>query len=863
MYVILENLDKSEIINNELYLIPKPRYIRKKESPLLEITANFKIRTNITVNLRYIIDEFLDALNVSNGKWEKNLKFDTNDEVVNHKSIFTLIENSFPKLDFSSIRKEKRWKEQGYVINCVESSLVVYSESVQGLYYGLQTVIQIENSNDIKLSFTPVTIIDYPDLLIRGVSDDISRGQAPKISNLKKFLKDLSHFKINHYYLVYMHDMYQFQNYPEIGKNRGAYCKEEMIDLFNFAKMYFIELIPIFQTTGHWDNILHNQEFWQYGEFPGSNSLNLANPEIYDLLDSMIGELREAFKSNYFHIASDESWDVGKLASKDYIENHGIGKAYLEHYLKIYNIAKKHGYEKIIIYHDILSKYDEILENLPKDMIIMYWKYNSKRNHPIVDKIRNHNLNIIVSPSVMDFNRIFPSLTKAENNIINLTQYGFQKGAIGEVTSSWGDYNNKEIRENRYYGFIFSSEMGWNASKNIDILSFWASFLVQFFDIQEMKYLKIFSIIKSIQNEKRLHIRDNAYYIHFFSHPYNKRSSTYRKNIKIKNFDKVVAELDLIITLCSELAQRDIKHIEQIRNLAFVAKHMKYFCMKRRNSKKMVSFLPEKGNIKFANIYRSEISSLQKNLNELTKEHEILWKECAKKYGFNSVKQKYLWLYKFYENMLSKIENKEPWENPNIPSETIYLDAKKRNSIYTTYYKKDLSIDGEIISASIQVMAGSFIKVKINNVYVGYAITRNSLNYIMNENNLKIFDITSYLFSGKNTILLENSDFEGGLCPINIYGEIYLNTGKKLLITSDKSWKGARRLNSDWKKVKSLGAPPRYIGGLCYPDFKNKIISCKSDYIAQFNYLVGRFSRKFYRILKFAFKLFHRYDLIE
>ena len=213
--------------------------------------------------------------------------------------------------------------------------------------------------------------------------------------------------------------------------------------------------------------------------------------------------------------------------------------------------------------------------------------------------------------------------------------------------------------------------------------------------------------------------------------------------------------------------------------------------------------------------------------------------------------------------MLSNIENEKPWENPNIPSETIYLDAKKRNSIYTTYYKKDLSIDGEIISASIQVMAGSFIKVKINDVYVGYVITRNSLNYIINENNLKIFDITSYLFSGKNTILLENSDFEGGLCPINIYGEIYLNAGKKLLITSDKSWKGSRNLNSDWKKVKSLGAPPRYIGGLCYPDFKNKITSSKSDYIAQFNYLVGRFSRKFYRILKVAFKLFHRYDLIE
>ncbi len=37
---------------------------------------------------------------------------------------------------------------------------------------------------------------------------------------------------INHYYLVYMQDMFKFEDHPEIGKGRGGYSKEEIKDLF-------------------------------------------------------------------------------------------------------------------------------------------------------------------------------------------------------------------------------------------------------------------------------------------------------------------------------------------------------------------------------------------------------------------------------------------------------------------------------------------------------------------------------------------------------------------------------------------------------------------------------------------------------
>ncbi|TFF87803.1 MAG: hypothetical protein EU549_04110 [Promethearchaeota archaeon] len=863
MYVILENLRRDGVSDKELCLIPKPRYVKKTDSSLLKVTEKLTVKSDVSENFHYIIEEFFAALFMNHLKKYESLQLEKRSESISLRSIFSHVKKNFPEIDFDSIREMDLWKTQGYLIKCDETSIMVYSESLKGIYYGLQTLLQVCKSVKVQFSLVPVIIVDYPQFLIRGVSDDVSRGQTPTIENLKKFLKDLSHYKINHYYLVYMHDMYQFRNHPEIGKNRGAYSKEEITELYRYAKKYFVELVPIFQTIGHWDNILQNKIYWNYGEFPGSNSLNIANQEIYYLLDEMIGELRESFKSDYFHIAADESWDVGKLASKNYVENNGLAKAYLEHYKKVYNLAKKHGYKKIIIYHDILCKYDEILENLPKDIIIMYWNYSTKKTHKILEKIKGLELNFVVSPSILDYNRIFPSLSKFEENIINLTRYGYQKGALGEITSSWGDYNNKEIRENIYYGFIFSSEMGWNPDKIVDLPRFWRSLMVLFFGVRNIRYLEIFSIFRSIQDKKRLHVRERSYYNHFFSHPYTKKSSQYRKNIKIRNYDTLIADLDSVLSLCNELMTMEIDHKEQIRNLAFVAKHMRFFCMKRIHSKKMVSFNPEKGNIKFAAIYLKEIEKLRKWLHDLVEQHQSLWIECAKKFGFKPIEQKYLWLDTFYTDMVSKIENKEPWENPNIPSETIYLDAKHRHSVYNTYYKKEISIREGIKSAYIQVMAGNFAVIRVNNAYAGNVITKNSLNYVTNLYNLKIINIKPLLNIGKNTLVIENSDFEGGICPVNVYGEIVLDSGEKQEIISNRSWKANRTKGAEWKKVKSLGRPPRFIGGLSYPDFTNGIVSSKSSYIAQFNFLVGRIPKLFYWLLKISFKLFHRYGLIE
>ena len=50
--------------------------------------------------------------------------------------------------------------------------------------FGLLFIVCIIGVVYDKLSINSITIIDFPALQIRGISDDISRGQAPTIENL-------------------------------------------------------------------------------------------------------------------------------------------------------------------------------------------------------------------------------------------------------------------------------------------------------------------------------------------------------------------------------------------------------------------------------------------------------------------------------------------------------------------------------------------------------------------------------------------------------------------------------------------------------------------------------------------------------
>jgi len=870
MYFIINNLEQARIFETGgISLLPNPQRFKTSENAL-KISLNSHILTSLPKEFQFVISQFqrwLTEFGLKN-KLEIEETREENHEI--KKLVLNKIENAFPYYIISTLNSEKLYIEQGYMIAFNGNQLIIHAESAQGIFYGIQSVIQLLNYSGNDLIVPECYILDYPLLSIRGISDDVSRGQAPTVENFKRFIKILSHYKINHYYVVYMQDMFKFKNHPEIGKDRGAYSKEEIQEVSKFAKKHFVDFIPIFQTIGHWENILIDENYWKYGEFPGSNSLNVSNENIYPMLDEMIGEMCEAFDTDYFHVAADESWDVGKGASKNYVEETGIAKAYLKHYLKIYDLVKKHGKKHVIIYHDILYKYREVLEGLPNDMIIMYWRYNAKKKHKILDKIKNFDLPFIVSPSIWDYNRPFPSISKFEENIINLLKYGYNLGGmLGEITSSWGDYRNKEIRENRLYGFILSAEVGWNPEQDLNLENFWKKLTFHFFGVKDERIIEIINLLRDIQDKKLLHFGWYWFYNKLFSHPYGKNSSRYKRTRKTKGYENLMKELERVVKICSELDKNVLRNRINIENLSFIAKQIKLFCKRRINSKKLTQYDVKNAKAEEINRFIDEIKELKRELLDLFKEYESLWLKSAKPDCFSTLKNNYLWLGKFYDDKINQLANKSEWINPNIPSEWIYLKAKKIRGI-PTFYKTIVEIPEDIKSAYLQVIAGNYCEVSVNGIEIGFVISRHTLNYNVLENNIQIFDIKNHLRKGSNVIGIKNIDFIGGIGPINVYGEIKLSNKKMLSIFSDTTWLATRKsidqwdqsieIDENWQNCSSMGRPPKASGGLYYPDFENGLHSKESNFL-MFLDLASSYVPPW--ILKPGIKVMNYLDFIE
>ncbi|TFF93326.1 MAG: hypothetical protein EU544_06055, partial [Promethearchaeota archaeon] len=235
MFILLDKLVAAEKPLKAPDFIPIP-LLGSFDSSGYVITPDSRIITDLGKESHFIIKNFQEQLQEhglnSNLIVEKKRKTEIADSL---EELMVYGSKFIKKNKIKEISQRHEFKEQGYILVCHSSKIGIQAKRDQGLFYGIQTLMQIINSQ--KGLFTNQCVyIDHPKYLIRGVSDDISRGQAPTVENLKKFINELSRAKINHYYLVYMQDMVQFKNHPEIWKGRGAYSKEELRELVEYSK---------------------------------------------------------------------------------------------------------------------------------------------------------------------------------------------------------------------------------------------------------------------------------------------------------------------------------------------------------------------------------------------------------------------------------------------------------------------------------------------------------------------------------------------------------------------------------------------------------------------------------------------------
>lgn len=346
---------------------------------------------------------------------------------------------------------------EGYVLQITPNNILIAAQSNAGVFYGTQTLTQLLNGN-YKDSMLPCfTIYDRPDMQMRGWQDDISRGPIPTLDFLKKEIRRMAGYKLNTFTL-YTEHVFKLKKHPTIAPADGI-SEEEIKELTAYAKNYHVEIIGNFQSFGHFSNILKVPGYENLAENP--QTLSPAKEEAYRFLNDAYSEVAPAYTGNYFHINCDEV-ALGGGACKSMIDSIGMDGVYAYHINRIDSLLKPY-HKRIMMWGDIAVHNPNIINRLPKDMIIVSWDYGPLES--MDDKIVpfvNSGFDFIVAPGVSCWSRIYPDMQRATINIYSYLRDGYKHKAIGFINTTWDD-SGQNLFGNNWYSLTWGADCGWNA----------------------------------------------------------------------------------------------------------------------------------------------------------------------------------------------------------------------------------------------------------------------------------------------------------------------------------------------------------------------------------------------------------------
>ncbi len=323
-----------------------------------------------------------------------------------------------------NLNLRKEWDEslgdEGYKLTVLYNNIVVEANSANGIFYGIQTLLQmlppqIKSKTiqpNIKWNIPCAEITDKPRFAWRGLMLDVSRHFFTK-EEVKAYIDQLAEYKMNvfHWHLTddqgWRIEIKSLPKLTEKGAWRarrvgdwwsreprrkgepvtygGFYTHNDIKEVVQYAKERFVEIVPEIDVPGHSmativaypeiscthtvKDINVGNKFYTIDE----NSLCVGNDTTFEYLDKIFTEIAELFPSKYIHIGGDECykgfWKKCPKCKKRMHDEHLKNTKELQSYF-----VKR--LEKILqSKNKKLIGWDEILEGgLAPDATVMSWR---------------------------------------------------------------------------------------------------------------------------------------------------------------------------------------------------------------------------------------------------------------------------------------------------------------------------------------------------------------------------------------------------------------------------------------------------------------------------------------------------------
>lgn len=369
------------------------------------------------------------------------------------------------------LRVDATLPAQGYHLTVSSKGICLTGGDAAGCFYAVQTLRQLLSDADKTLPF--MEIEDQPDMAHRGFYHDVTRGRVPTLDAMKGLVDRLAAYKVNSLQL-YVEHTYPFAEFADDGYD--CLTAEELLELDQYCYDRFIDFIPSLSTFGHLYELLSKSAYQHLCELENyeppyhfwlermrHHTIDATNPESLAVVCSLIDQYLPLFRSSYFNICCDETFDLGtgRNAGKDKV------RLYIDFVNKIIAHVRAMG-KTPMMWGDIALNHPDILQELPAETILLNWDYGENPSVERIDTVRQTGRPQIVCPGTWSWLRLIEQVEEAEQNIAKMIRGGFANGALGVLNTNWGDHGHPASPECALYGTLLGAALGWRTDTVLD-----------------------------------------------------------------------------------------------------------------------------------------------------------------------------------------------------------------------------------------------------------------------------------------------------------------------------------------------------------------------------------------------------------
>ncbi|MEI2630214.1 beta-N-acetylhexosaminidase [Erwinia aphidicola] len=273
--------------------------------------------------------------------------------------------------------------DESYRLKVNGAGIQLDAETRFGAMRGMETLLQLVHNGALPL----VTINDRPRFPWRGILIDSARHFLP-IETLKRQIDGIAAAKMNVFHWHLTDDQgwrFASSHYPQLQEKASDglwYSQQQMRDIVSYASERGVRVVPEIDFPGHASALAVAMP--QLISAPGPYQmergwgvfkplLDPSNEQVYQFIDTLMGEVAAIFPDPYIHIGGDEvdasQWNSSE-AIRQFMQQQGLKDAHaLQAYFnqRVEKILEKHRRQMV--------GWDEIYHpDLPRSIVIQSWQ---------------------------------------------------------------------------------------------------------------------------------------------------------------------------------------------------------------------------------------------------------------------------------------------------------------------------------------------------------------------------------------------------------------------------------------------------------------------------------------------------------